>query len=152
KNVEARVDGEISRASDFALLGPNAEAEKAKIRKKLAEDLYKNVQMDYRTVPPLEQRDFVFSNLADAKKSDRPLLLRYKVQAGTNSPDQTYKIPFEFMAGASTVREVPLNQIVTLPLFTSAIDKDGNLPFRVTNGDIFQRRPNAEAMMFPMAD
>lgn len=152
ENVNARVEAEIQRAPDFAALGPNAEAEKSRIREKLRKDLYDNVQRDYRTVPPGETRQYTFSGLQEAKAGDRPLLMKYKISAGSNSPDQTYKLTFEFMDGATTVREVNLNQTVNMPLLTSAIDNDGVLAFRVTNGDLLQNRVNPERLSFPMND
>lgn len=152
KNVTARVEAEIERAPDFASLGPNAEAEKARIREKLRKDLYENVQRDSRTIRPGETRQFTFSGLEDAKRGDRPLLLKYKISAGSNSPDQTYKLTFEFTDGARTVREVNLNQIVNLPLLPSAIDADGVLAFRVSNADLLQNRVNPERLSFPPSD
>lgn len=152
KNVNARVDAEIERAPDFAALGPNAEAEKSRIREKLRKDLYDNVQRDYRTIPPGETRQYTFSGLREAKEGDRPLLMKYKISAGSNSPDQTYKLTFEFVDGATTVREVNLNQTVNLPLLTTAVDADGVLAFRVTNGDLVQNRVNPERMSFPPGD
>lgn len=152
QNVNARVEAEIQRAPDFASLGPNAEAEKNRIREKLRKDLYDNVQRDYRTVPPGEYREFTFSGLQDAKKGDRPLLLKYKISAGSNSPDQTYKLTFQFTDGAITVREVNLNQTLSLPLLTTAIADDGVLAFRVWNSDQTRNIVNPERLSFPISD
>lgn len=152
QNVNARVEAEIQRAPDFASLGPNAESEKNRIREKLRKDLYDNVQRDYRTVPPGEYREFTFSGLQDAKRGDRPLLLKYKISAGSNSPDQTYKLTFQFTDGAITVREVNLNQTLSLPLLTTAIADDGVLGFRVWNSDQTRNIVNPERMSFPISD
>lgn len=149
KNVEARVEQELAPASDFARMGAGGDAAKQQVREKLRKDLYDNVQREYRSLAPLEARQFIFGGLREAKEGARPLILRYKIQSGTNAPDQTYKLSFEFIDGASTVREVSLNQFVSMPLLPSAIDENGELAFRVTNGDIFQRRGNAERMSFP---
>src|SRR5690606_16542552 len=89
-----------------------------------------------RSVEPASIRTFQFTGLEDAARDDRFLMLRYRVNAGQNRPDEAYKLTF-------IVRELPgpIEQEVglgsthvfdTIP--SRAISEEGTLDIAVING------------------
>ncbi len=151
KNVAALVEEEMRRGElNFAELSPaDAAAERERIRLKLSGEVFKGVRQAYFAIEPTKAEVFVFRGLGPARGSDRPIVLRYKVDAGANNPDDFYKVTFEFRGGEATVEEVNLGQMHYLHLLPTVVDDDGVVAIRVTNGDLFQRRPNAETLAFP---
>ncbi|MGE3107924.1 MAG: ABC transporter permease [Phycisphaerales bacterium] len=80
----------------------------------------------------------------------RPIALRYKIQSGGNDPRATARISFEMPnQPAPIVRVVPLNTTMVLSIPPSAINDEGVLVVRITNGDLNERTTNATPFVFP---
>lgn len=79
--------------------------------------------------------------------SVEPVMLRYKIQSGSNDPRTVFKVSFWILGQQfPIVRECPLNTAMTLPIAPSAIDENGRLELKVVNGDVVSRIPNGAAM------
>jgi hypothetical protein len=73
----------------------------------------------------------------------KPITLRYKIQAGGNDPRTVFRVSFSMPGQRDpVVREVPLDTAMTLSIPPSAIDDNGRLELRVTNGDELTRVAN----------
>ncbi len=80
----------------------------------------------------------------------RSVSMRYKVQAGGNDPRATARVTFEMPNQPQPdVKVVPLNTTMSMRVPPSAIDDNGRLFVRVTNGDLISRAPNAMPFVFP---
>jgi len=131
----------------------NDKETRAQIEKSLDETLEKN----YRIVPPGgTPMSYEFSNLGYAAENALPIIFRFRVDSGSNSPDKLYRVTFVFENVGPIVREVPLGQYVTQLLPPSAVDPNGMLQLQVYNGAFSPGpdgqvafRPNPEAISFP---
>jgi hypothetical protein len=123
---------------------------------KVADDLYKNVLLQWRTIDPGAYRSFNFRDLGDARRDHRPLTLRYRINAGSNSPDQLYKITFVVGGLTYPPQEATLGPTHSLsPLVPSLINEKGEVEVIVHNSsvDFLEGRPvvtpNAGAISIP---
>lgn len=123
------------------------------VEKSLEETLEKN----YRVVAPGgTPMSYEFSNLQYAAENALPIIFRFRVDSGSNSPDKLYRVTFVFSNVGPVVREVPLGQYVTQLLPPSSVNPDGMLQVQVYNGAFSPGpdgqvafRPNPEAISFP---
>ncbi len=88
---------------------------------KIAREAEKDLLQQFFSVEPGRDRVFRFVELRGAKAVNRPLTLRYKVNAGGNMPDQIYRISLLVPGSVPIVRQVFLDQFVSMPLHMSAI-------------------------------
>ncbi len=151
KNVDAKVQAELQQgARDFARLDPaEAEAERRRIADKLAGDLRKSVDIEARSIPPARGKVYTFEGLGAARGSDKPILLRYKIEAGGNAPTATYKIGFQFPNTDVDVQDVALGQFQVLTLRPDVIPENGTVEVLVINGDPGRGLANPLTMSFP---
>lgn len=151
-SLNARIE---SILQDNAVAGETLEAResrRAQVSSRIESDLRKAVQQSQRVVGPGASVVYRFSGLRAAKTSNRPLVLRYKVNAGSNMPDVLYRVTFQFRGAPAEVREVPLAQMLTMPLLPNIVDDDGTVEVQITNGDVFKggrEAFNPESMSFP---
>lgn len=105
-------------------------------RRKVEEDLFKQLVTFRRSVEPGSVRTFQFTGLKDAARDDRFLMLRYRVNAGNNRPDETYKLTFLVRElPGPIVQEVGLGSTHVFDEIPSrAISADGTLDIAVING------------------
>lgn len=142
---ESKVPGESDADRQIRRLG---------VTSKITQDLRKSIAQSQRVIGPGASTIFRFTGLEAAKQTNRPLVLRYKINAGSNMPDVLYRVTFHFKGALAEVREVPLAQTLTIPLLPSVVDSDGNVEVQITNGDLFRSlddpaRANAESLSFP---
>lgn len=152
KNVRDRVEAELKGASEFqSVSGVEMEKERQRIYSKLHDEVYKAVQQQYRSIQPAQWQDYWFSNMREARASDQLITLRYKVNAGSNSPDALYKLTFALRGGDHMVMDVPLGQVLTTQIFSSSIDDEGIVGLRIYNADMEHQPPmaNVESISFP---
>ncbi len=131
----------------------------AETRRKIEEDLYRQLVTFRTSVEPGMVRTFRFSGLEDAARDDRFLMLRYRINAGQNRPDDAYKITFIVPEiPGDIVQEVGLGSTHVYDEIPSrAIDADGTLDIVVINGvRVFDRQsgqmgvdPNPLTITFP---
>ncbi|MEO1007357.1 MAG: hypothetical protein AAFX79_02200 [Planctomycetota bacterium] len=112
----------------------------AETRTQIREDLYKDFVSRYRSVPPGRTQTYVFSGLEKAATLDTPLVLRYKVESGSNRPDEFFTISFN-AGGVPYERTVGLAQTLIIDdIPPTAINDEGQLLLQVLNGgDVHER-------------
>ncbi len=140
QNVTARIDAE--KANAYFQDTPERRAQ-------LRQELLKSTLREFRSIPPAEAQRFRFEGLAEAKANNKPLTLRYKVDAGSNRPDMPYRVTLMFANGARTVRETALGQTHSIPVLPTVIDENGVIELEVVNGDVERGVTNPETMNFP---
>ena len=149
KNVNARAETFINEVLGNMTPGPERRVREAELRAEIERSLGRAVQDEYRAIEPGRREFYRFSGLGSARNSTRPLFFRFKVNAGSNPPDQTYKVSFQFGGTAPEVREVGLGQTQTLPILPGVIDEDGNAKLVIVNGDAGTMIANPETISFP---
>ncbi len=154
ENVEARVQAEIAKLRNSGERDDMLRRSEDEIRGKMLEELPQVIQVQYRSIAQGAGQEYIFSGLAEARESRFPLVLRFKVNAGANMPDQQYRLTVLVMNESEPrLLVTPLNQFVTLrpPLLPTVIDPQGELRIRIYNGDFTVEPPrfNEEAIFFP---
>ncbi|TVQ61122.1 MAG: hypothetical protein EA378_09745 [Phycisphaerales bacterium] len=127
---------EMQRRSDPSFAAtPEAEA-------RVVGELYETTMTTYFSIDPGQSQRFVFRGLGGAKSSGSPISLRFRADAGSNSPDEFFYITFGFPhVGQTQVREISPGFSQTLPpLSPSVINDAGELVLDVWNGDVEQMR------------
>lgn len=141
KAVDEFVKNQMKISADFK--GTEAEVQK------VHDDLYKQSQQAYRSVEPDNNKRFLFTGLQKAREGDIPLVLRYRVDSGSNMPDQIYRLTF-LIGGQPVIRPCGLGQMHIIDSISpGVIDKDGNLDIVVINGDAYAQVPNPQTISFP---
>lgn len=124
---------------------------------KVRSDLYKSYELGYRSIAPDDYRDFVFEGLAEARRRNQPLTLRYRIDAGGNPPGAIYRITFNFGGDIHPPVGVALGPSHTLTLYPQVVDDEGRVLVSVYNGALlpvdpvggYVREPNPETISFP---
>lgn len=144
---------EDKRLSDRVKMALNADPKftlGAELEQEYREQIRKEYRAQFDTVEPGQDKEFVFRGLGSAREAGSVITLRYKIEVGANDPRATYRITFLFRnVDASQVREVPLGQMLTIPVPPGAIDPDGSLYILVVNGDVARRQSNPASFTFP---
>ncbi len=142
KSVAEYVENQKKVSEDFK--GTPADVQR------VHDDLYKQSQQAFRSIEPGNSQVFTFRGLDRARQGDIPLVLRYRIDAGSNMPDQIYRLTFLVGGSDPIVRPCGLGQVHIIDgIMPSAIDKDGNLQVQVINGDAYQRAVNPLTVSFP---
>lgn len=151
QNVNDKVEEEARRLTASGNQGAEAfAAEQDAMRAKIRSDLRKSVEIEYRTIDVGGTQLFVFSGLQAAKQSNAPLILRYKLNSGSDRPDLLYRITFVFpSAKGATVEEVGLGKFHYLELLPTVVNENGEVAMQVLNGDAETRRGNPLSFTFP---
>ncbi len=148
KNVEERVKAEMNNLAQ-TISDPEALRNKREeLTRSIAYSLRKAVQADFRSIPPGRGRAYTFSGLEAARESNRPLVLRFKLEAGANRPDENYRVTIEFAGGGAQIEQIGLGQFHSIPVSPSYVDAKGVLTMQIINGDAVQRVANAEYLSF----
>jgi len=114
---------------------------------RMHEELYQSQVTKLRSIEPGQGRPFVFEGLRYAASNSEPLILRYKFDAGSNQPDESYRVTLVVGDRYFLVREasigmfhaVPIAPVIVVPLPGSS------RPFGVTVDD--PQFADLEAMM-----
>lgn len=153
QEVQARVRAEVERSDATGSLGETAEQRQVRIadlERAIRDSLRKNVDIAFRTIEPGYMKTFEFEGLLEAKRENRPVILRYSIDTGANMPDQLYAITISFPGiDAGRVTKIPTGQKMTVQLLPSVIDNTGKVTMQITNGDLFERIPNELSITFP---
>jgi len=150
KNVDARVEAELEMISQLDDDTVEIRDQKIQeIKQKVAEGLRRSVQSQYRSIEPGAREDYLFTGLKGVRDTNRPLFLRYKVDAGSNAPDSIYTLTFQFPNDYPFTETIGLGQFNTIRLLPGVVDADGNVAVRIINGNFRTGEANAETIMFP---
>jgi len=150
-NVQTKVEEEANRILGSGSSGVEAFAQRSdEMREKISSDLRKSVNIAYRTLDVGQTQYFMFEGLGSARNSSTPVILRYKINSGTDRPDALYRLTFIFpgVQGA-LVQEVGLAKFHYLELLPTVVDAEGKLVVGIANGDFETRRPNPFGLSFP---
>lgn len=107
QSVQAYVEEQVKAEPGFDTSPENI----ARVRA----ELLKSANMIARAIPPAANpsaavRTFLFEGLESARDDDAPLTIHYRVNAGSNMPDQLYKMSFEFPGAPPIERDTGLAQ------------------------------------------
>ncbi len=125
-------------------------------RRKIREDFNKELVGAFYAVSPGLWREYVFPGLLFATERGVPITLRFKADAGNNSPLDTYRLSFLVGGQQPIVREVRLGQFISLPLSPATVEtatnelgeRAGFLRVQVFNGDWGRQTMNKETVTF----
>ena len=129
-----------------------------RIRSRVEQDLFKNVNDAYFSIGPGQFRGYEFTGLASARDQGLPLVLTYRVDAAGNRPDVTYWVSFGLPDGSVVNREVGLGINHTITLSPNFITSDGSLQILMYNGRAgmdqsgFIIRPNPNSISIPPSE
>jgi hypothetical protein len=118
-------------------------------RQEVIDDLYKTATDAYRAIEPGRAERYMFTGLESAKRSGSPLTFRYRVDMGSNRPDQTAKVTFVFNRSGQIVQETGLGNWHTISLTPAAIADDGTVEVIVYNADLNTGFVNPLTISFP---
>jgi len=139
-------------------------------REKVISDLYKSSITEYRSIEPGRSERFVFRGLKAARDAGKILTFRYRIDAGTNRPDEFYIVTYLFTDGLVLTKRMGAGFYHTDTIYPSAIysvtdaelqkikdpkerqqmaDLDGSLVLEVYNGDMQKRTVNKDTITFP---
>jgi ABC-type transport system involved in multi-copper enzyme maturation permease subunit len=161
-NEEALKDVMRRTLEDKRKIDPNYQLGSAE-QQQIAQDFSKGVLTEFLSVASGTwgpQNDYyVFEGLGEARQRNAPLILRFKVNAGSNLPTSTYRVTFAVAGQQPFVRETRLGQMMTETLPPSAIQTVESPPgsgrmvdvlfLRVFNGDVERGTANVETISFP---
>ena len=148
KMVQTEVQRQLQEAEqrDYALR--DNESLKRRFIKDTRQAIVSSAVQRYRAVAPGGQRTFVFSGLGKARRYDRPLTVRYKINAGSDVPGDLYRLVFVTRAGVAK-EQVPLGIMQTFSISPDAIDEDGKVVISLYNGDPQLGAANPLTITFP---
>ncbi|MCC6425262.1 MAG: ABC transporter permease [Phycisphaerales bacterium] len=139
--VALRVDEELKRVPGLR--------DTPELRQQIHVELLKSVTQAFRSIGSGDNRRYLFANLMEARESGVPLTFRYQVDAGSNRPDELYRIGLSISGSNPVVKEVALGVTQTVPLLPSAVLDDGIVVVDILNGDPYTDRNNPETISFP---
>lgn len=148
-NVDQRVQLELERVGEASPDPAERRMREQMLRDKIRSDIRVNAEAGYRTIEPGQNQIFSFSGLQEARKSNRPIVLRCKITSGANMPDQLIRVTFVLAGSDPVVHEFVLGQFQQIQLLPAVIDENGVVAMQVFNGDVFRNRPNPEYFSFP---
>jgi hypothetical protein len=148
-NVLARAEEEFAARRAAGETPEHQEYQRSVLINEITRSIDKSVQIAYRTIPAGQSQRYVFEGLGAARGTQRPVILRFKINAGGNAPDALYRISLRFQGADPTVREVVLSQWQTIPLVPGVISEDGVIEMEVLNGDFQRGTTNPESITFP---
>jgi hypothetical protein len=149
KTVLAYIENERKTNPDFGRLPNRPEDLDPRIVDKVAADLREQLMMAYRTIEPGSNETYIFSGLQGVRDLNRPLVMKYRVDAGSNRPDQFLKLTFAFSRSSPILRDVVLGQDLSFTVSPNVIDDDGRIYMQVVNGDVFTGVGNNMTITFP---
>lgn len=114
---------------------------------KQTEELYRQVE------PGPANKTYVFRGLETPRDRNLPLIFRFRVDSGANSPDKVFKVTFGIQNLGFFVKDAPLGQYQTHILPPTIIGDDGSLAISVFNGALYgdgsTGRANPDMITFP---
>jgi hypothetical protein len=103
---------------------------------KVVSDTYKDLITRSRLIDPGAYKPFHFRGLMRAKESGQPVILRYRVDAGSNAPDQLYHISFVIGGVAYPSQDATLGPTHSLQFPPTWIDEKGEIEIIVHNAQV----------------
>lgn len=85
-------------------------------RQRIESDLAKNAFLAWRTIEPGSWATFVFDDLEQAASTNSPVVLRYRIDAGSNSPDDMFTLTFHIQDNPYVMRETGLGHMHSMTI------------------------------------
>jgi ABC-type transport system involved in multi-copper enzyme maturation permease subunit len=148
ENIESRVDSEMRLMEQTSGTVEEVRAKRRALAEKIETSLIRSLEVEYRVITPDMARVYRFEGLGEARESDRPIILRFKFESGSNRPDAEFKVTIQFVGSAPAVIPIGLGQFHTLPITPAVIAADGSTELQVINGDVYSGRPNSDVITF----
>ncbi len=123
--------------------------------RRLRDEIIESRRTRFRTLSPsqmgqLEGREFSFPGLEKAAERSSSIILRYKVNAGSNDP--LAQLPLTFVLPGlpePVVQTIALKHLQTIDVPVQAIDAEGVFRVTIINGDIRTGQSYEKALNFP---
>ena len=148
KNVQDKVETEMRTLEQTIGSPDELKRRREALRTAIADSLRNSINMEYHSIRPGTGQWYRFEGLAAAKTTNRPIILRFKLDSGSNRPDAAFKITLQFMGSDPQVMPIGLGQFHTLPINPQVIDENGNADLQIINADVRAGRPNPETLAF----
>ncbi len=106
-------------------------------RADLRKEMLDNWRTAYLAIEPGQVEEYTFDGLETVRQRGVPLILRYKINQGSNDPRAQVVVTFAFPNfDPQVLTTVPPGQPMTMQLSPGTIDKDGKLHMAVINGAV----------------
>lgn len=138
--VEMQIEESLRRDPDLRVSSSG--------RKTIEEEVRAAVEQQYRTIAPLDSREFVFPDLAEERERGDPLTFQFRVKSGTNLPSALYEISFVVGGRYFMPRQTALDVAQTMMIPPDAIGEDGTLVIEIINGNPQTQLTNARSIVF----
>ncbi len=144
-DMDRIIEDYVQRQKQISLDYEDTPATRAELR----EDIYKELMTAYRSIEPASSEVFRFTGLGAARERSTPIVLRFRIESGSNYPGETYRLMF-IIGGVPYVRQAALGQMHVIDnIPPTAIDSDGRLDITVVNGDPSEGLVNPLTLTFP---
>jgi hypothetical protein len=138
--VDAQIEEVQLRESDVALTASG--------REQIEADIRALVERQYRTIAPMDVRQFAFEGLSRERERGDPLDFQFKVKSGSNLPSALYEISFVFGNRYFVPRQTSLNAAQTMQIPADAISENGILVIDIINGNPQTQLTNQRSIVF----
>lgn len=117
-------------------------------RRQIEQEVRSLVDRQYRTIAPMDSREFVFRGLERERERGVPLDFQFRVKSGTNVPSALYEITFLVGRKYALPRQTSLDAAQTMKIPADAIDEEGVLRVEVINGNPYTQLTNRLSIVF----
>jgi ABC-type transport system involved in multi-copper enzyme maturation permease subunit len=117
-------------------------------RRQIEDEVRSVVERQYRTIPPMGSRQFVFEGLSRERDRGEPLDFQFRVKSGTNLPSALYEITFLIGGKYAVPRQTSLDVAQTMQIPADSIDDDGRLVVEIINGNPYTQMTNSRSIVF----
>ncbi len=138
--VDAQIEEVQRREPDVALTVGG--------RKDIEAEVRALVERQYRTIAPMDARQFAFEGLARERERGEPLGFQFKVNSGSNLPSALYEISFVFGGKYFVPRQTSLDAAQTMQIPADAISENGILVIEIINGNPQTQMTNRLSIAF----
>lgn len=122
------------------------------VLRKVRDDMRESLMGAYRSIERDRFEAYLFTGIGEARRSNKPVIFTYRIDAGANRPDEVYRLSFRFGDGAPIVQQAALGQKQTIALLPTTVSEDGELFVQIANTDIYnglREGENPETISFP---
>ena len=119
-------------------------------RERVADDLFKSLMLEARSLAPGEPKRFVFEDVNVRRGSGDLVTLKYRIETGVDRPDVLYRVTFILPeTGAIITESSALGQAQTLQLLSDAISEDKTFSVDIYNGEMLFSQSGAAVGIQP---
>lgn len=117
------------------------------------DSLYKSAVANTYRLPPAQWRAYLFEGLSNARRSERPITVSFKVETEMNEPTHFYEVIFGYGQQPATIsREIALGTTGQITIPNEAIAPDGRLELYMVNNGLKGARERSETLRIPVEE